>query len=472
MSTAPSIKRSVDIVDRTPEDEFFTPLVSDTSVFHRPQTLSHNAVQEIVELGYRGNAAWGQRITVNLRRTETGDILQWLCLRLTPRSWLPPDIEERIGRGEMTYADASGAWTWAASLATRAIQRIEFEIGDTLVESWGGEWMDVWSRIALDAGRAGTWDADIYAQAPSWVIRDVGRPAWTATRPTEDGYVYCWFPLALFRHQGGLPLSAIDEKHQDVRVHITLRPFEELVRRRAVARISPCETPLGSTQVFLDVTGGTPIPWVRTLDTAVPRFEELSVLAGVLHIDGERRVPREILFNPVYHSQFDSPVPVGSGLTTMNLTLSSLNGPIREIVWFLRRKGAWAFAEWTNYGARLEVTEIVQRPLMTKARLRIDNSTWRDDDEVWWRMEYGQSKRGGVRAAAGMVYGYSFGEAARWSPDSIQPAGTINASKVSVRLDIVVDASLAPEGWEVHVFGIGVNWLRIQAGQAGLLFSD
>ena len=488
-TTAPSIKRTVDLVDRAPEDEFFTPQASNSTLFHHTRTPAHNVVQEIVDLGYRGNAAWGQRITVNLRRSESGDIVQWLCLRLTPRSWLPSDVEESIRVGDWDYADTSGAWTWASSLATQAIQRVEFESGDTLLEAWGGEWMDVWSRIGMDVGRAATWDADIYGQMPPWALRDVGRPAWTATRPTEDGHVYCWLPLALFRHpRTGLPLLSIEEKTQEVRVHITLRPFADVVRRRAVVRATPCEVPLGSTQVFLDVTGGTPIPWVRTLDVNVPGFEEVSVLAGVIHTDGARRtslmrMPQELLFEPVSHAQFDNP---GMGVTgdgcvtvTMNLTLTTLNGPIREIVWFLRRKGVWAYAESTNYGALLEdalvataTTPLTQRPLMTKARLRVDNATWREEDEVWWRMEYGLGKRGGVRAAGGMVYGFSFGEAARWSPDSLQPAGTINGSKVDVRLDIDVDASLAPEGWEVHVFGVGVNWLRFTSGQAGLLFSD
>lgn len=493
------IKRLVDLVDRGPADDHYYPASATNTIFRRSWAKYQNAVPEIVEVGYLGHAAWGQRITVPIRRIETGDMLQWLCLRLKPRSWLGSDLESKINSGAWTYADASGAWIWAASLGSIAIQKVEFEIGDTLVERWGGEWMDVWSRAYLDAGRAYVWDSDLYGQLSPLIIRDTARPDWTTLRPTEDGYVYCWLPLTFLRRpKTAFPMTAVGDL-QEIRVHITLRPFTDVVRRRARARNSATETPLGEVVSFLDITGGTPVRWDVRLPSRVPDFEDATVLAGVTHFEDPlrqayMRQPLELLYEPITHMVFDvsDKLAVERGVddtVSMQLRLTELNGPIREVCWFLRRKAVWQYNEWTNYGALMEDELVasadtdpyamklpVQIPMLRRARLLVDNAVWRDEEEQWWRLEYGLAHRGGIRGARGMVYGMVFGDGREWVAEDLQPAGTINASRAEIRLDLTIappPVAGSPEiGWEVHVFATGLNWMRFVRGQVGPLFKD
>lgn len=499
-----AMKRLVDLVDRGPSDDLFAPIAENNTIFRREWARYHNAVPVTVELGYQGHAAWGHRITVPLRRLETGDLLQWLCLRLKPRSWLGADLEERVRSGAWTYADPSGAWMWAGSLGTAAIQKVEFEIGDAVVETWGGEWMDVWSRLNLDAGRAATWDADMYAQYPSLVLRDATRPGWTTVQATEDGYVYCWLPMAfLTRPQTAFPLVACADT-QEMRVHITLRPFSQVVRRRAVARTTDTETPMGAVVDFVDRTGVTPIPRTVRLPTRVPGFEDATVLAGVVQLEDPLRraymhQPLELLYEPTKHLVFDVSDKLardrGSADTvSMQLRLSDLNGPIRELCWFLRRKAVWQYNEWTNYG-RLTERELAgtvdasgeevwvphQEPLLRRARLLVDNAVWRDEEEQWWRLEYGLAHRGGVRITKGMLYGIVLGGAREWHAEALQPAGTVNASRAELRLDLEISPPTAAPvscadpngmGWEVHVIATGLNWMRFVGGLVGPLFKD
>jgi hypothetical protein len=507
------MKRLVDLVDRGPQDDYFFPASSNQTIFQRRWAPYHNAVPEVVEIGYLGNAAWGQRITIPLTRKDSGDMLQWLCLRLKPRSWLGADLEEKIRSGAWTYTDPASAWMWAASLGTVAIQRVEFQIGDALVESWGGEWLDVWSRIFLDAGRSAVWDSDIYGQVPVNELHDTTRPGWTTVQPTEDGYVYCWLPLTFLRRpQTAFPLVAAGES-QEIRVHITLRPFADVVRRRAVPRTSPSETPLGAVIGVADVTGLTPIPYEIRLPTTVPTFEDATVFAGVAHLEDPlrsayMRQALEMIYEPVTHMVFDIPDKVvlsaphepTDNTVKMQLRLSELNGPIREICWFIRRKAVWGYNEWTNYGALLEDALVAsiptnvapglqiprQRPMLRSAQLMVGTAIWRSEAEEWWRVEYGLQNRGGVRVADGMVYGFAFGDAREWSSIDLQPAGTVNASRAELRLDldIAVPTDARPgcaglsageaEGraWEVHVFAIGLNWMRFVGGLVGPLFKD
>jgi hypothetical protein len=500
---APPVKRLVDLVDRGPEDDAFFPAASNETIFRRTWPSYHNVVQEIVELGYQGNAAWGQRITIPLKRMESGDLLSWLCLRLQPRTWLGADLESKLVDGAWDYADPSGAWMWAASLGSIAIQQVELEIGDTTIEKWPGEWMDVWSRCWMDGGRAAVWDSDIYGQLPCWEIRDSTRPPWTTVLPTEDGYVYCWLPLTFLRRpQTAFPLVAMGEQ-QEIRVHVTLRPFHEVIRQRAQPIPEYGATPLGSKIVLLDKSGPTPVPWEFVLPSQIPGFEDATVFAGVVHTENPlreayMRVPIEMLYERVVHMRFDVPDKITGPEPCRNVQMScpllDFNGPIRELCWFVRRKAVWRHNEWTNYGRLLEEALVatidpdsvndrptpIQEPLMKRARLLVDNAVWRDESEEWWRLEYGLAHRGGVRVALGYVYGFALGDAAGLRGDELQPAGTINASRSRMKLELTIEppspaASACGESetsWEVHVFGIGLNWLRFVNGMAVPLFQD
>jgi hypothetical protein len=501
MSTAPNIKRLVDLVDRGPEDDLFYPASSNNTVFRREWAPYHNMTPEIAEIGFQGNAAWGGRITVTLTRKDSGDMLQWLCLRLLPRSWLGGDLDAKIKSGLWTYdlpsdPNVDPTWMWAASLGTIAIEKVEFEIGDTLVETWPGEWMDIWSRAWMDGSRAAVWDSDIYAKLPYSTIRDRGRAPFNTIQPTEDGYVYCWLPLCFLRRpQTAFPLIAMGE--QEVRVNITLRPFADVVRRRGLPRSSPCEVPLGETITLIDRSGVTPVPWSYTLPSTVPAFEDATVFVGVAHMEDPlrssyMRLPMEIMYEPIKYMRFDiTPAlmdPSGQAFT-LNFPLKDFNGPIREICFFLRRKGVWQYNEWTNYGSLLENDffptfvsvlglEPNQLPILQSAVLQVGNATWKEDSEHWWRTEYALDHRGGVRLFDGMVYGYTFGDAAGLVPEDLQPAGTVNASRTDMRLVLTMQAP-APvggnryiPGWDVHVFGIGLNWMRFVSGMAVPIFKD
>jgi hypothetical protein len=499
--TEMEIKRLVDQVDRGPRDDLFFPSSATQTIFRREFPPLSHAVPDVVEVGYKGAAQWGGRITIPLSRYGYGDLLQWICLRIQPRSWLGTDLESKILSGAWTYAQPENAWMWADSLGSIAIEKVELEIGSTLIETWRGDWMDVWSRTWMEGGRAAVWDSDIYGRRRVYTMRNC--PDWMTVKPTEDGYVYCWLPLSFLRRPGiGFPLVALGEK-TEMRIHITLSPFADVVRRRSIPRTSSTEVPLGTVVTFNDVTGGTPIPYDVRLPSAVPAFDDITVLAGVVHMEEPMRLsymhnPQEILYDRVQQMVFDLPekATLTNQTYSMQLPLRDFNGPLREICWFVRRKRVWDYNEWTNYGLLLEddlvatipggalaaTYPLQQEPMVNKATLRVDNAIWRQEAEQWWRYEYGLAHRGGIRLAGGMVYGFVLGDAANWTAGDEQPAGTVNASRCLLRLDLDItvpsDTTFSecshdsPFGWEVHVFAVSINWMRFVNGVVGPLFAD
>jgi hypothetical protein len=497
------MKRLVDLIDRGVLDDQFSPISTDSTIFQRTWPHYHNTVSETKELSYLGNAAWGQRITVLLNRFNIkADFLQWLCVRIKPLTWVPGDVYSKLFSGSWGYYKPEQAWMWASSLGSIAIKQVEFEIGDTTIETIPGEYLDIWSRQWLDGGRAGIWDLDIYGQLGINQIRNTANAPWTTLQPTEDGYVYCWLPL-VFLKRPTTPFPVVACGNKEIRVHITFRPFHEVIRMRATPRSSPTETPLGQTITFADLTGPLPIPHDVPIQTAAPAFEDATIYAGVAHIEDPLRSqyirdPFEMIYEPVKYMTFDVPDSVASAGNpfVMQLRCTDFAGPIREICWVLRRKFVWDYNEWTNYGSLLEddladskisagsSTVVYQQPIMTRAVVMVDNAIWSDEAEDQYRADYGMEHRGGARVANGMVYGYTFGAG---DPEALQPAGTVNASRATIRLDLTIQPPSIPafftpttstcslgssQGWVVHVFGIGLNWMRFVNGQVGPLFSQ
>jgi hypothetical protein len=211
------------------------------------------------------------------------------------------------------------------------------------------------------------------------------------------------------------------------------------------------------------------------------------------------RVPVEMMYERVMHAVYTLPDAVmaereGCGSIHMNIPLREINGPIREICWFVRRKAVWGYNEWTNYGALLEdelVASIdpdspadqpiaIQEPLVRRAKLMVGNAVWRDESEQWWREEYGLAHRGGVRLSNGMVYGFVLGDAQGLMGEEFQPSGTVNSSRADLRLDLEIQPPVAAAAgcdsngseWTVHVFAIGLNWLRFVRGIVAPVFAD
>jgi hypothetical protein len=99
----------------------------------------------------------------------------------------------------------------------------------------------------------------------------------------------------------------------------------------------------------------------------------------------------------------------------------------------------------------------------------VGTAVWADEEETWWRSTGALPLAGGVRASGNYVYVYNFAQ----SPDSFDPSGSVNASRVDIRLNLDVEQ---PEGadkeWEVKVFLVGTNWMRFQEGLAAVVFAD
>ena len=473
------LKKIVSLVDRTDFDEYVYPKDADTTVFRPSNKPYHNFVQEVAVWNFAGGPEWGQRVTFSVPWPWQGDFLNWIALRLKPSSWLSPDAQAHIGpeKADWVPISSNNFWIWANSLGSAAIAKAEMEVDGVIVEQFSGDWINVWNKAAHTASKGAPYD--------DAVLGSYAQQTYQNFQVSDDGYVYCYLPFWFSQYVNtAFPLVRCSGP-DTVKFHITLRPFNEVVRKVSDALSSCDDSPLGKTFQVRDYA--FPFNYQRTVvnSTSVPGLEQADIVCGISHIDGELRdayikAPHEILMTPVVETDFWEPLKYVVNTPQANtikvqLPLTQANGPIRQILFFLRRKAAVdLYRDYNNYSATLaaEADPVWNpvKPLLVRAQLQVGTAIWADEEERWWRAAGDILLPGGIRASGNYIYCYNFAE----KPVEFGPSGSLNASRVDMRLNLTVSPpGGAQDGeWTVHVFFVGTNWMRFQNGLANQVFMD
>ena len=478
------LKKIVSLVDRSAFDDFVYPKDSETTKFQPVVKPYHNFTQETVVWPFIGSPEWGKRITFTVPWPYQGDFLNWIVLRLKPLSWLPPNVIQHLGPTLQDWDLINGAppndyknnfFIWANNLGTASIALVEMEVDGVIVEQFSGDWMNVWNRTHHSVSHAVPWDDVVfgsYTQPPSL----------NNMVPSEDGYVYCYLPFWFSRWiNTAFPIVSV-KGPDTVRFHITLKPFKDMVRKIVNPR-SCDEVPMNTSFVSQPTTPNTE-PITTIIQGFIPTFEAADIIAGISYIDDPLRKayvesPHELMMSPVVETTFGEPLKyvMNKAQTGDSISIQLplvANGPIRQILFFLRRNAISQYNEWNNYSATLssEVDPVwnPQRPLLKHAVLQVGTATWADESEQWWRQSANTPMPGGIRGSADFIYGYNFAE----KPTDFGPSGSVNASRIDMRLTLTVTPpGGASDGeWSVKVFFIGTNWMRFQNSLANQLFMD
>lgn len=470
------IKKIVSLVDRTDFDEYVYPKDTTNTEFLPDYKPYHNFTQEAVVWPFAGSPRWGQRFTFSVPWPWQSDFLNYIILRLKPNSWLSPDAQQHLGpeQNDWVPVQSNAFWIWTNSLGTAAIELAEMEINGVIVEQFSGDWINVWAKCFRDTSNGASTDEMLGAYSS------------LSTRnflPSEDGYIHCPLPFWFSKYKNNaFPLASCSGPNT-VRFHITLRPFSAVIRKLTDA-LQCDETPCGKSFMVRNYYS---YAYSRlqsvAVDPNIPSFEAADFLCGISHIDGELRkayidMPHEILMYPVLEHAFSEPLKYVVNTTQENTIKIGLpiigNGPIRQILFFLRRKASISlFNDYTNYSGvltnELDPVWNPSQPLLLRAQLLVGTAVWADEDESWWRAN-AVDMPGGVRAFGNYIYSYNFAE----KPAAFSPSGSLNMSRVDVRLNLTVQppASTYNKEWTVSVFLVGTNWMRFENGLANQLFMD
>lgn len=476
----------VTLLELTPrdfQDNHYFPLSAEKTLWLQTSDVrTHPFATCMQQTPFRGPTSFGQRFTFDVKSNGSGDILLNTIVQIELGHWLDDTTLLRLQSGQYTYqtTNTTPTWTYAKELGSVIIERAEIEVNEQTVETIDGDFIHVYTHLFKELNE----QYGILTDGLGAYTQDVS----TNPFPTQSGLLCIPLPFFFARlAEEGFPLVAI--KNGSIRIHITLRPFEECIRRVGALVPGgvggPGGSPLGEIFTFTSTTP-TPPPTTVTVKAAAtpPEFKSIQLITYSAHTDGSIRQamlqnPFETMIRTVQTFPFSEPLKYTVNKTTNDMIDVQLpleiNHPMEEIIWFLRRKASTQQNDRTNYSAvtDLEYDAVYnpRRPMLVSATIYINSTELITAEEQWYRKHISLSHLGGISAFNQYIYGYSFSE----NPGKHQPSGTANASRLqSIRLNLTVQppGGTDIQDWEVVVYVMRIEWLRFQNGIANRIYMD
>jgi hypothetical protein len=426
----------------------------------------------VQQFPFRGPTAFGQRFTFDIGSVNCGDLLTGALLQIDLGHWIDDATLLRLESGAYTYASDQPIWAYVNSLGTAIIQSAEFEVNEQTLERIDGDFIFTSSILFPDVNQQFGLAIDGIGLRPLTYSPPQSQPF-----PTQTGTLL--IPLNFFfqrvRLAEAFPLASCADG--SVRIHITLRPFAECIRRLSGLGLCQIASPLNTQFQFTSFLGPIQTPITVQTQVAAPQFKGIKLITYGAHTDGGLRTallrsPFELMTRTVQTFYFDEPLKytTRSSADTIQIQLPlEANGPVEEILWFVRRKDATAAREWTNFSATLasefDPTFNPFTSLLQHAKLQCNGIDIVSQDERWFRQHISTLHKGGTASYTKYIYGYSFSA----HPGDHQPSGTVNASRLQ-DIRLTLDITAAYGAWEVKVFVLGIDWFRFQNGIANRMF--
>jgi len=472
----------LDLVSRDVQDNFLFPLNTNITRFTRDEGLRTIPFATVMrEFTFRGPATLGQTFTFELGDMNCGDLINGLFIQIQLGDWYTAITRENLKRGILLPVDINQFWTYSNSIGTSILEEATLEVDDQVLERITGDSIYVTSVLFPDLNtKFGVADSLGLKS-----INDVKQWDGVHAYPVEDGWITVPLVFSMLRDRITSTFPLIACREGTMRIRLTLKRFDQIIRSVSGSRASSTDTPLGKTFSILDTRiAVNRSSTIKSQDTE-PRLKNIQLLTQGIFVDGPYREmllrePFERPFREIQQFDFTEPMKyivnkTGNDLITIQLPLEA-NQPVEEIIWILRRKAAITQNnDWVNYSATLEKDYdpifAPLQPLLVSAKLQANGQDIISQDEAWFRSHIARAHRSGKSSYDAFIYGYSFAR----HPGDHDPTGTINASRLnSLRLTLNVKppGGTSDTEWEVHVFVYAFQWVRFGNGICNKVFID
>jgi len=323
-------------------------------------------------------------------------------------------------------------------LGYNLIKYAELEIGGQQIDRLYGEWMFLWDALTYNSNKSttalymvgtGTSSEELTLNNPVQCNTGNGKPSLPNT---------VYIPLDFFytRNPGAaLPLIAL--QYHEVKINILWNPPS-----------------------FISGTGGS----------SVPGPVQAAIYIDYIYLDTEerRRMAQESHEYLIEQTQFNEDKGISSYNNRIDLTF---NHPIKELVWVVQKE-TYTNCKLTNDRLKpftYDFNPVFKQSLQINGQDRLDARF----GDYFNKVQPFQHHSGFISSQSG-IYMYSF--AIR--PEEHQPSGTCNFSRIDTAT-LVIQMSGAvsvaehnDDTWNVRVYALNYNILRIMSGMAGLAYSN
>ena len=472
----------IDLVSRDVQDNTIFPLDATVTRFTRDETLRTVPMSSVMrEFTFRGPATFGQTFTFEMGHMNSGDLISGLFIQLQLGDWFTGAIREDLRRNNISPVNPEKLWTYCNSLGTAVLEEATLEVDDQVLERVTGDSIHVSSMLFADLNTQFGLADTIGLKSIDDLKASDGKRAFF----TEDGWVTVPLAFSMLREKITATFPLIACREGTMRIRVTLKRFDQIVRILSGNRADCLDTPL--RKEFKIIDNRQTMNRIKSIHSSQdePMLKNIQLLTQGVFVDGPYREmllrqPFERPFREIQQFDFTEPLKyvinkTGNDLITVQLPLEA-NQPIEEIVWFVRRKAAVTLNnDWTNYSATLEKdyhpTFAPLEPLLVSAKIQANGQDIISQDEAWFRSHISRAHRGGKIPYDAFIYGYSFAR----HPGQHDPTGSINASRLStlrLTLNVKPPGGSSDTEWEVHVFVYAFQWVRFGNGICNKVFID
>ena len=331
-------------------------------------------------------------------------------------------------------------------------------IGGTVIDKQYGEWLHIWNELSIESSKRYGYDKMI-GNIPEIYLPDPFNRLPNGSVQIEKQRLFV--PLTFwFNRSPGLALPLIALQYHEVEIHIVIRPYKELFTVNETK-------PTGWSEYFesniLDINPYLEVNYIF-LDTAERNFFATNVQDYLI----EQTVQIPILNVNKY--------------ATTELTLQN---PVKEIIWVLKRNDVDEKNNWFDYidyeyEDTREYTDndnacacenyTREKEILMNAKFIFNGyDRFEEKDSAYFNLVQPYQHHTVIPKTGIYVYSFSL------YPENFQPSGACNMSRIN-KIQLQTEICKLPENatykYDMFVYVVNYNFLRVTAGLAGLSFSS
>jgi hypothetical protein len=357
----------------------------------------------------------------------------------------------------------NAAFSWnneKSSLGYNLIKYVELDVGGQVIDRLYSEFMYLWGQLTSDANAKTKLQTllsgpCVTADGPSVLTFGAGCAA--DGRQLKNNVLYIPLPFFFTRNPGAaLPLIAL--QYHEVKINVLWNDVEEIA--------------------------GNFVSGVRTLPSAT----QAAIYIDYIYLDTEerRRMAQASHEYLIEQTQFNEDKGVVGVNNRIDLTF---NHPVKELIWVVqpatysdcRLASANAFTRLRPF--TYDIDPVFEQWVQINGQDRLD----RRFGDYYNKVQAYQHHSGSMQVGA---YSYSFA----LRPEEHQPSGTCNFSRIdtativmnmagvgtSATSNTALGTAVAPNfgdnpdynNWNVRVYAVNYNVLRVMSGMGGLAYSN
>ena len=397
-----------------------------------------NFAMEAFRVNFNGQASWGSKQSVIVNRHADLLYKTYIEIQLpyngtdgTPFSW--NNDQGRLGYNLLEYA--------------------EVDVGGQIIDRQYSEFMYLWDSLTSDLSTsAKLWNMVAKQKAAGATnLDDISGCNPSSGRPAKPNTLY--IPLYFFfTRNAGMALPLIALQYHEVKINIQWNDAKLIAGNFNNAGLIPAPT---SAAIYIDYI--------------------------YLDVEERRRFAQQSHEYLIEQSQFNEDQEISSANTRLDLTF---NHPVKELVWVVQPhsytncNAAKAVAGTRLQPFTYDTSPVFEQYLQFNGQDRME----RRYGDYYNKVQLYQHHTGlGATVASTAIpttqpgiYMYSFA----LKPEDHQPTGTCNFSRIDtativMSLDGAVNVNQDTDAtWDVRVYAINYNILRIMSGMCGLAYSN